>query len=128
MYATGGSDRSWGFQSKLLRCVNVHRCQSYQGFLQTPIFHCLKEELHLNLIMRIALMSHKKHKYILIIVDAYSCFVAAIPSFTQADTLKAHTHAINVESKRLGYHPSILHLDCGTEFVNSELEKLLGFG
>jgi hypothetical protein len=81
------------------------------------------EELHLNLIGPIALMSHKKHKYILTIVDAHTPFVAAVPLIAKADTFKVLTHAIDVEAKRLGYYPSILHSNCGTEFVNSELEK-----
>jgi hypothetical protein len=44
------------------------------------------EELHLDLISPIALMSYKKHKYILTIVDANTQFVAAVPLVSKADT------------------------------------------
>jgi hypothetical protein len=81
------------------------------------------EELHLNLIGPISLMSHKKHKYILTIVDANTRFVAAIPLVTKSDTFKTLTHVINLEAKRLGYYPSILHSDRGTEFKNAELDR-----
>jgi hypothetical protein len=81
------------------------------------------KELHLDLIGPIALMSYKKHKYILKIVDANTRFVAAVPLVSKADTFKALTHAIDVEAKRLGYYPSIIHSDRGTEFTNLELQE-----
>jgi hypothetical protein len=81
------------------------------------------EELHLDLIGPIGHISQKKHKYILTIVDAYSRFVSAIPLVSKSDTFKNLTHVIDVEAKRLGYYPSVLHSDRGTEFVNSSLEN-----
>jgi hypothetical protein len=81
------------------------------------------EELHLDLIGPISRISHKKDKYILTIVDAHTRFVSAIPLVSKSNTFKNLTHVIDVEAKRLGYYPSVLHSDRGTEFVNSELEK-----
>jgi hypothetical protein len=81
------------------------------------------EEIHLDLIGPISTMSHLKHKYILTIVDANTRFVAAIPLISKTDVYKTLTYAIDVEAKRLGYYPSILHSDRGTEFLNSNLER-----
>jgi transposase InsO family protein len=81
------------------------------------------EEIHLDLIGPIALMSHKKHKYILTIVDANTRYVAAVPLVTKANTFKTLTHVINLEAKRLGYYPSVIHSDRGTEFKNAELDR-----
>jgi hypothetical protein len=67
-------------------------------------------------------MSYKKHKYILTIVDSHSRFCAAIPLISKSDVFAALTFAIDVEAKRFGYYPSIIHSDCRTEFANSELE------
>ncbi|KNZ53201.1 hypothetical protein VP01_3309g2 [Puccinia sorghi] len=65
------------------------------------------EELHLDLIGPITPLSSKQHKYILTVLDSNTRFVAAIPLVSKSD--------------RLGYYPSILHSDCGTEFFNLEL-------
>jgi hypothetical protein len=50
-------------------------------------------------------MSHRKHKYILTIVDLYSRFCAAIPLAGKEDVFAALSYAINIEAKRIGYHP-----------------------
>jgi transposase InsO family protein len=81
------------------------------------------EELHLDLIGPIDPMSHKKHRYILTIVDSNTRFCAAIPLTTKSEVFVRLTRAIDVEAKRLGYYPSILHSDRGTEFTNSDLSK-----
>jgi transposase InsO family protein len=81
------------------------------------------EELHLDLIGPIEPMSYKKHKYILTIVDADTQYCAAIPITTKGETFNHLTRAIDVEAKRLGYYPSILHSDQGTEFVNADFEQ-----
>ncbi|KNZ54133.1 hypothetical protein VP01_3031g1 [Puccinia sorghi] len=64
------------------------------------------EELHLDLIGPITPMSHLKHKYILTIVDSNT-------------RLK---YALEVEAKRIGYYPLIIHSDRGTEFVNEAMD------
>jgi transposase InsO family protein len=56
-------------------------------------------------------------------VDAHTRFCAAIPIQAKSDVFKTLTFAIDVEAKRIGYYPSLLHSDRGTEFVNSELSK-----
>ncbi|KNZ62793.1 hypothetical protein VP01_1222g1 [Puccinia sorghi] len=81
------------------------------------------EELHLDLIGPVTTMSHKGHRYILTIVDANTRFCSAIPLKTKSDVFATLTHVINTEAKRLGYFPSILHSDRGTEFVNAGLEE-----
>ncbi|KNZ52018.1 hypothetical protein VP01_372g6 [Puccinia sorghi] len=80
------------------------------------------EELHLDLIGPISPLSHKQHKYILTIVDGFSRFVAAIPLTTKSEVFSTLAHAIDIEAKRLGYYPSVLHSDRGTEFLNSQFE------
>jgi len=80
------------------------------------------EELHLDLIGPITPMSHKKHRYILTIVDGNTRFCSAIPLTSKSDVFSNLTRIIDVEAKRFGYYPSILHSDRGTEFVNSEMD------
>ncbi|KNZ60244.1 hypothetical protein VP01_158g13 [Puccinia sorghi] len=79
------------------------------------------EELHLDLIGPISPMSYKQHKYILTIVDSNTRFVAAIAITSKSNVFATLTYAIDVEAKRLGYYPSVLHSDRGTEFTNQEL-------
>jgi hypothetical protein len=81
------------------------------------------EEIHLDLIGPISPMSHRKHKYILTIVDSYSRFCAAIPIVEKDQVFGALSYAIDIESKRLRYYPSVIHSDQGTEFINSKLDE-----
>ncbi|KNZ52931.1 hypothetical protein VP01_3399g1 [Puccinia sorghi] len=82
------------------------------------------EELHLDLIGPITPLSHRHDKYILTIVDSNTRFVAAIPMTSKSEVFSTLTYAINVEAKRLGYYPSVLHSDRGTKFTNRELGPL----
>ncbi|KNZ45956.1 hypothetical protein VP01_7671g1, partial [Puccinia sorghi] len=50
-------------------------------------------------------------------------FVAAIPLVSKGDVFSALSGTINIEAKRIGYYPSVLHSDQGTEFINSEFKK-----
>jgi transposase InsO family protein len=54
-------------------------------------------------------------------VDSNTCFVLAIPLVAKSDVVSALTRLLDVEAKQFGYHPSILHSDRGTEFINAEL-------
>jgi hypothetical protein len=81
------------------------------------------EEIHLDLIGPISPSSHKKHRFILTMVDGYSRFVSAIPLVSKGDVFVSLTRILDVEAKRFGYHPSVLHSDRGTEFVNSEMAE-----
>jgi transposase InsO family protein len=81
------------------------------------------KELHLDLIGPIYPMSHKKHRYILTIVDSNTRFCAAIPLTNKSETYLRLTRAIDVEAKRFGYYPLVLHSDRGTEFTNAALRK-----
>jgi hypothetical protein len=81
------------------------------------------EELHLDLIGPISPMSHKKHRYILTIVDNNTRYLSAIPLISKEDVFRNLTRVLDLEAKRLGYYPSILHSDRGTEFTNSKLEN-----
>jgi hypothetical protein len=69
------------------------------------------EEIHLDLIGPISPMSHRKHKYILTIVDSYSQFCAAIPLVGKDHVFGVLCYAIDIKAKRLGYHPSVIHSD-----------------
>ncbi|KNZ50695.1 hypothetical protein VP01_4282g1 [Puccinia sorghi] len=100
--------------SKSTKALYKHRSSSaYKPF----------EEIHLDLIGPITPMSYQKHKYILTIVDSNTRFCAAIPLTTKAETSSSLKYAIDVEAKRFGYYPSILHSDWGGEFVNEGMEE-----
>jgi hypothetical protein len=79
------------------------------------------EELHLDFIGPISPMSHKKHCYILTIVDNNTRYLSAIPLISKEDVFRNLTRVLDLEAKRLGYYPSILHSDRGTEFTNIKL-------
>lgn len=80
------------------------------------------EELHLDVIGPIMPLSYKQHKYILTIVDGNTRFVSAIPLTAKSEVCLNLSCLIDVESKRLGYYPSVLHSDRGTEFINAGME------
>lgn len=80
------------------------------------------EEIHLDLIGPFSTISHEGHRYILTIVDAFSRFCSAIPIKAKSDVFLTLTSVIASEAKRFGYHPSIIHSDRGTEFINTSLE------
>ena len=81
------------------------------------------EEIHLDLIGPITPILHQKHWIILTIVDSYSCYVSAIPLCSKVDVLSVLNCLVDIESKRIGYHPSVFHSDWGTEFTKSKLNK-----
>jgi hypothetical protein len=81
------------------------------------------EEIHLDLIGPISPMSYKKNKYILTIVDSHTRYCSAIPISSKSDVFATLSFAIDVEAKRFGYYPSVIHSDRGTEFANSQLES-----
>ncbi|KNZ45691.1 hypothetical protein VP01_78g1 [Puccinia sorghi] len=66
-------------------------------------------------------LSHKLHKYVLTIVDGYTRFVAAVPLTSKSEVFSTLSQVINIEAKRLGYYPSVLHSDRGTEFLNAQV-------
>ncbi|KNZ56885.1 hypothetical protein VP01_2294g2 [Puccinia sorghi] len=81
------------------------------------------EELHLDLIGPIAPLSHRKHRYILTVVDGNTRYCSAIPLTYKSNVYANLTRIIDIEAKRFGYYPSILHSDRGTEFVNAEMDE-----
>jgi transposase InsO family protein len=81
------------------------------------------KEIHLDLIGPILPMLQRKHRFILTIVDSNTRYVSAIPLVSKGDVFSALTRLLDVEAKRIGYHPSVLHSDRGTEFTNSALSE-----
>ncbi|KNZ50057.1 hypothetical protein VP01_4621g1 [Puccinia sorghi] len=81
------------------------------------------KEFHLDLIGPISTPSYQGHRFILTIVDGCSRFCSAIPIKAKSDVFSILTFAIDSEVKCFGYHPSIIHSDQGTEFINSSLEE-----
>ncbi|KNZ56460.1 hypothetical protein VP01_23g8 [Puccinia sorghi] len=79
------------------------------------------EELHLDLIGPISRLLHKLHKYILTIFNGHTRFVAALPLTSKSKVFSTLSQVIDIEAKRLGYYPSVLHLDHGTEFLNAQV-------
>jgi len=80
------------------------------------------EEIHLDLIGPIKPMSYKKHQYILTIVDSATRYCSAVPIPAKSEVFEVLSALLDIEAKRLGYYPSIIHSDQGTEFTNSQLE------
>lgn len=56
-------------------------------------------------------------------MDGYTRFVAAIPLTTKSEVFSTLSRAIEIEAKRLGYYPSVLHSDRGTEFLNAQYKE-----
>ncbi|KNZ50634.1 hypothetical protein VP01_431g8 [Puccinia sorghi] len=81
------------------------------------------EELHLDLIGPIWPPSVAGHRYILTLVDSCTRFCAAIPLKAKSDVAESLPFLIDVEAKRFGHHPTILHSDRGSEFINSALKE-----
>jgi transposase InsO family protein len=81
------------------------------------------EELHLNLIGPIWPSSKEGHQYILTIVDSCTRFCAAVPIMAKSNVTNTLSFLMDIEAKRFGYHPSTLHSDWGSEFLNSSLEE-----
>jgi hypothetical protein len=69
------------------------------------------EELHLDLIGPITPSSHRKHRFILTVVDSNTRFLSAIPLVSKGDVFTTLTRILDVEAKRIGYYPSVLHSD-----------------
>lgn len=80
------------------------------------------EEIHLDLIGPITPVSINKHRYILTVVDSNTRYCSAIPLVSKSDVFQTISHLLDIEAKRIGYYPSIIHSDRGTEFTNSQLQ------
>ncbi|KNZ55400.1 hypothetical protein VP01_2694g2 [Puccinia sorghi] len=108
---------------KSLGHVSYSRIRNKLGITIKPPASKPFEELHLDLIGPIGPMSHKNHKYILTIVNGNTRFCSAIPIKAKSDVYSVLTFLVDTEAKRLGYYPSVIHSDRGTEFVNAGLEE-----
>lgn len=87
--------------------------------------HCqaskISEEVHLDLIVPIWLSSWEGHKYILTFVDSHSWFCSAIPLNHKSEIYDQLTYMLDIKAKRIGYYPSVIHSDWGTEFTNGKI-------
>ncbi|KAH9456857.1 hypothetical protein Pst134EA_033050 [Puccinia striiformis f. sp. tritici] len=81
------------------------------------------EEIHLDLVGPIAPMSRDGHRYFMTVVDSCTRFVAAIPLKKKNDAAESIIQAVNLEAKRLGYYPTVIHSDRGTEFINTAMNE-----
>lgn len=81
------------------------------------------EELHLDLIGPISPSSREGHKYILTVVDSHTRFCSAIPIKAKSEVATVLSDSIDLEAKRFGYYPTVLHSDRGTEFLNATLKE-----
>ncbi|KNZ47082.1 hypothetical protein VP01_66g14 [Puccinia sorghi] len=81
------------------------------------------EEIHLDLMGPIWPASHQGHRFILTIVDSCTRFCAAIPIKLKSDVAETIPFLVDIEAKRLGYYPSTIHSDRGSEFLNSSLKE-----
>ncbi|KAI7958482.1 hypothetical protein MJO29_006699 [Puccinia striiformis f. sp. tritici] len=79
------------------------------------------EEIHLDLVGPISPSSREGHKYFLTVVDSCTRFCSAIPIKKKSDVPDTIIQAVNLEAKRIGYHPTVLHSDRGSEFINNQL-------
>jgi transposase InsO family protein len=80
------------------------------------------EEIHLDLIGPISPCSREGHKYILTVVDSHSRYCSAIPIKAKSDMAEVLINTIDLEAKRFGYYPNVIHSDRGTEFINKTLK------
>jgi hypothetical protein len=81
------------------------------------------EEIHLDLIGPISPRSREGDKYILTVVDSYTRFCSAIPIKSKRDVARTLSDSLDLEAKRFGYYPTVLHSDRGTEFLNSTMKE-----
>lgn len=79
------------------------------------------EEIHLDLVGPISPSSREGHKYFLTIVDSFSRFCSAIPVRNKGEVTEVIAQAVGLEAKRIGYYPTVIHSDRGTEFINKNL-------
>ncbi|KNZ46345.1 hypothetical protein VP01_7342g1, partial [Puccinia sorghi] len=76
------------------------------------------EEVHLDLVGPIWPSSREGHRYILTFVDSHSRLCSAISLGHTSDQL---TYMLDIEAKRIGYYPSVIHSNQGTEFTNRKI-------
>jgi transposase InsO family protein len=81
------------------------------------------EEIHLDLIGPISPCSREGHRYILTVVDSHTRFCSAIPIKAKSEVASVLSDSLNLEAKRFGYYPSVLHSDRGTEFLNKTMKE-----
>jgi transposase InsO family protein len=79
------------------------------------------EEIHLDLVGPISPMSQQGHKYFMTVVDSCTRYCTAIPLSKKSDAADSIIQAIELEGKRIGYFPTVVHSDRGSEFVNQKL-------
>jgi hypothetical protein len=80
------------------------------------------EEIHLDLIGPISPSSREGHCYVLTVVDSHTRYCSAIPIKAKSDVVEVLSDTIDLEAKRFGYYPSVLHSDRGTEFINRSMK------
>ncbi|KNZ48180.1 hypothetical protein VP01_5852g1 [Puccinia sorghi] len=81
------------------------------------------EEIHLDLIEPIWPPSASGHQFILTLVNSCTRYCAAIPIKAKSNVSKFLPFLIDIEAKHFGYHPTNLHSDRGSEFINSALKE-----
>ncbi|KNZ64012.1 hypothetical protein VP01_10765g1, partial [Puccinia sorghi] len=79
------------------------------------------EEIHLDIVGHITPSSCQGHQYFLTIVDSCTRFCSAIPLKNKSEVGNSLTQALDFEARRIGYYPTVLHSDRGTEFINHTL-------
>ncbi|KNZ44894.1 hypothetical protein VP01_8722g1 [Puccinia sorghi] len=76
------------------------------------------EEIHLDIVGPITPASREGHRYFLTILDSCTRFCSAIPLKNKSEVSNSLTQALDLEARRIGYYPTIIHSDRGTEFIN----------
>ncbi|KNZ62363.1 hypothetical protein VP01_127g1 [Puccinia sorghi] len=79
------------------------------------------EEIHLDVVGPITPSSREGDRYFLTVVDSCTRYCSALPLKNKSDVGSVLTQALDLEAKRLGYYPSVIHSDRGTEFINAYL-------
>ncbi|KNZ56696.1 hypothetical protein VP01_2340g4 [Puccinia sorghi] len=79
------------------------------------------EEIHLDIFGAITPASREGHQYFVTIVDSCTRFCSAIPLKNKSEVSNSLTQALDLEARRIGYYPTVIHSDCGTEFINHTL-------
>ncbi|KNZ50552.1 hypothetical protein VP01_4358g1 [Puccinia sorghi] len=73
------------------------------------------EEINLDIVGPITPASREGHQYFLTIVDSCTRFCSAIPLKKKSEVGNSLTQALDLEARRIGYNPTVIHSDRGTE-------------
>lgn len=102
---------------------NCRPCEVTRGSFHSGHSKAAKpfEEIHLEIVGPITTASRQGHRYFLTIVDSCTRVCSAICLKNKSDVGESLTQALNLEARRIGYYPTVIHSDRSAEFINNYL-------